>query len=441
MFKITYGQIRAILIISAALFSTWIIMGHCARFKVIEGVPEGRVVVNVSFLAPMNPADTENRLSVTGDVPGRKVLYRTQWISRNTVRITIDEPDYPRGLQYRLNFDKYPALIPPFTVSAQKKVKLPLVPKVISLEPQANVPTGGPLVLAFNTPLDPESFRKHVSTTAPGKFAPRAAGPDSAHPWYDYSRWVLMPDQRFNNNTTYKIRVAGGLRGAGGGIAGENTELTFSTAPALEITEIYPRPNSPSIWLSRNISVKTNQDLREAEVRVAGMAGKVTVSGNSAVFHPDELFLPSKRYTVSINLTSVYGEQIKKEFSFGTTNLGNQRWLSIKLGNPCSVQVFEGNRQLKAFYGWMSIPREKVPTVTMYELKRGSTLEFNPGHTPPVRYILLNADIMIHHVSPGESHSHSPAGLPPSYGCLLLNKTDVDWIFDNVPAKCMVIIH
>lgn len=439
--RISREQIRTFFIAAAVLLLTWICMGHCARFNVIEDGPEGQLVVNVSFLAPMNHEGAARRLTVTCGVQGRDVVYRTVWISRNTLQVIIDEPEYPRGLQYHLYFKKAPALIPPFTVTAHKTVGLKLAPRVIALEPWDNVPTTGPVVMVFNTPVDPESFREHVFTTAPGIFSPRVINPGEAVPRYDFSRWVLVPEKRLGNRSSYKISVTGGLRSSGGGIAGSGAEFSFTTAPALEAVEIYPRPYDPSVWLSRHITVRANQDLKEAKIKVEGMAGKVSISGNTAVFVPEGLFLPANRYLVSVILTSVFGEKMTREFWFGTTNLGVQRWIDVKLGNPVKLQVYEGNKPLTSFAGWVTILQDKVPKVTMYELGRGSTLDFNPKDTSPVRYIILNADIMIHHLRPGEGHNHDLIGLPPSYGCILLNKQDLDWIFDNVPGKCMVIVH
>jgi len=122
---------------------------------------------------------------------------------------------------------------------------------------------------------------------------------------------------------------------------------------------------------------------------VAGLEGKTTVSGDTVTFDPEELLLPSKKYKVQLALVSVYGERIDKEFHFGVTNLGNQRWIAIKLGNPCTVKAYEGEKLLKTFPGWLSIPQDKIPRVTMYEQRRGSTLEFNPLDTSPIRYIKL----------------------------------------------------
>ncbi|MFZ5597521.1 MAG: L,D-transpeptidase family protein [Bacillota bacterium] len=439
--KLTFGQIRTFLITSLALFSIWIFMGHYARFSVPESSPAGTVTVNVSFLSPMNKKKLADHLTVNCEIPGRAVNYSTRWISRNTVQVIIEETKYPRGLEYSLSFKKAPALIPPFTVTIGKKVRLSLAPEVIALEPAANTPTKGPLVLVFNTPVDPESFKSHVSTNAPGSFAPRPVSSPEQPGGYDYSRWLLTPDKRFANGASYEITINEGLRSTGGGVSNISRNISFTTAPALNIIDMYPRPEAPSIWLSRNITVRAGQKLREANITVDGVRGSVSVTGDTAVFHPEELFLPAKRYGVKIKLVSEFGEEVQKEFNFGTTDLGSQRWIGIKTGNPCSIQVYEGNTPIKSFQGWISIAEEKVPRVTMYETQRGSTLEFNPGDKSPVKYIMLNADLMIHHLRPGGTDNHSETGLPACYGCILLNKSDLDWIYSNVPPKCMVIIY
>lgn len=439
LFKITYTQLKTFFIASLTLITAWLFMGHYARFAV-EGGSEGQVVVNISFLAPMNREKAVERLTVTGEVPGREVVYSARWISRNTVQVTIDESEYPRGLQYRIAFRKARALVPPFTVSAQKEVRLSLSPKLLTLEPSTDVPTAGPLEVVFNTPVDPESFYGHVSTTAPGDFSPlgEANGVGSAP---DFSRWVLTPRERFKNSCRYSIAIAPGLKGTGGGVSGEGSESLFITAPALTVTDLYPIPDSPSVWLSRSISVTASHPLREAVIEVEGIKGSTLIKENTALFDPDEILLPNSKYKVRISLVSSCGERLHREFSFSTTNLGSQRWVGVKVGNPCSLEVYEGNKPLKSFSGWLSIASDRIPRVTMYETKRGSSREYLPDDPSPMGYLRLNADIMLHPMRPGKDHSHELTGLPPSYGCILLNSDDMDWILQNVPEKCMVIVH
>lgn len=440
MFKITYSQLRNFLLISIALLVTWIIMGHYARFNIVDS-SQGQVIVKISFLSPMNQEGTIKQLTITSEIPNKKVTYHSEWISSNTLQITIDESEYPRGLEYTIYFKKAPAMVPPFTVSVHKKINLTLAPRLIALEPKENIPTEGPLVLIFNTPVNPESFQNNVTTTAPGLFTPQMVLTEQSDTGYDFSRWVLTPEKRFENSKKYEINISDGLQGKGGGIVEEAANIIFTTAPPLEITEIYPQPYSPSIWLNRNITVKASHPIREAKVEVEGIPGSVSIEGNNVHFKPEEIYLPSKKYTVNIHLKSVDGEKTVKNFWFGTTNLGNQRWIGIQLGNPSSVRVFEGNQLLQSFQGWVSIPEDKIPKVTMYEENRGSTLEYNPQEKSPIRYIRLNADIMIHHLHTGQNDNHNLIGISPSYGCILLNKQDFDWIYEHVPAKVMVIMH
>lgn len=358
------------------------------------------------------------------------------------MQIVIKETNFPRGLEYKLNVNKMPAMIPPFSVTTEKKVRLQLIPKAIGLKPESLVPTTGPLTLEFNTLLDPQSFRQHVSINVPGNFTPMLIKTLGEGIKYDYSRWIFVPHNRLKNNSRYKVSVHKGLRSAGGGTADQGQELNFTTAPALKISEIYPRPFDSSIWLSRQVNIKANQDLQKAEIKVEGMTGKVSVNQNHAVFKPDNLFLPAQKYKVTVQLTSVHGEKLTQQFWYGTTNLGKMRWLNVKLGNPCNIQLYEGNKPVISYPGWLTIPQDKVPRVTMYENKRGSTSEQNPKDASPIRYIKLNADIMIHHQNSGEPHNHSLSGLPSSYGCILMNKPDFDRILQSLPAdRSMVIVH
>lgn len=440
LFKITYGQMRTALLTTATVLAVWLFMGHYAIFDIVENRTEGKLVVNVSFLAPMNWDRLEEHLAITGEIQGREVVYSIRSISRNTVQIIIDEPWYPRGLEYHIHFKKAPAKIPPFSVTAYKKARQSVKPKVIALEPPDHVPTRGPLIIAFNTPVKPDSFAKHVSTSAPGKFTPCQYKSKEAT-GLDYSRWTLTPDKKFENSASYSITVNKGLAGAGGGTSDQGEELQFTTAPALEISDLYPRPEAPSIWLNRNITVKTNHEIKEATIKVEGMDGTTHINDNTVVFDPDSLFLPSVRYTVNLTLVSVYGEQINKEYGFSITDLGSQRWIAVKLGNPCAVQVYEGKKLLKTFKGWLSTEQDKIPRVTMYETSRGSTLDYNPEDNSPIKYIRLNADITIHHLRAGETDMHNNIGLPPSYGCILLEKPDLNWVFENVPGKCMIVVY
>lgn len=440
IFKITYSQIRFFTIITVLFVITWLLMGHTVRQGPVNTGPHHTLAVELSFLAPMNSNTAMQHFTIKSQLPGKPVKYKSQWISRNTIRITIDESEYPRGLEYTYYFRKAPALIPPFTVSAGGRFCSRVKPALVSVEPGENAPTRGPVTLTFNTPIEPGSFNRCVAINCPGAYRPVQVE-HGGRRYKDYSRWEFIPAARMKNSYRYHITVQKGLMSGGGGQLDNPVELFFTTAPALETLDIYPRPGSPSVWLSRQIKFVTNLPVKEAGVKVTDTKGNVVINGNTVTFEPEEILLPAKRYHVLARLISIHGEEVNRDFYFNTTNLGNQRWLDVKTGNPCKIMVIEGNKEKYRFEGWLSLSAEKIPRVTMYEDKRGSSLELNPHQKNPVRYIKLNADIMLHPLPGGIGDNHDLLGLPRSYGCIYLNKADFDWIFSNLQNKFMAVVH
>ncbi len=448
--KITYWQLKILGSVALIFLAGWLFMGHTVRQGPVNTGTGGSLYVDISFWAPMNHTRAMEHFSIYGLPGDRPAKYSSQWISRNTVRITVDESGYPRGLRYYYHFRKAPALIPPFTVSKRGTFSARVTPELVTVEPASNVPTTGPIVLVFNTPVVPDSFYRNVSVNATGEFSPvKLTYPGRAKQYDDYSRWIFKPSARLENNHKYSINISPGLMSLGNGKLKDSTKKIFITAPALEALDIYPEPNSPSVWLSRKIRLVTNLPLKEAQFKVSNlegkiekkMTGKVVVENNNATFEPDEILLPAKRYRVSARLLSVHGEELKIDYHFNTTNLGNQRWLDVKPGNPCVIKIMEGNKTLKKFDGWLSLTEDKIPRVTMYEEKRGSSLEFNPEQKNPVPYIKLNTDIMLHPLPGAGGDDHEQIGLPRTYCCIYLNRNEINWIINNMPFKIMAVVH
>ncbi len=442
VFKITYRQLKVIFSAALVFLISWIVMGHSIRQGPVCSGAQGSISVNISFLAPMNHDRAMKHFIILSQPGDKPVKFTSRWISRNTVRLTVDESQYPRGLKYYYSFRKAPAMIPPFTVSGGGSFSARILPELVSVEPAENVPTTGPLTLIFNTPLEPASFYRSVSINAPGRFSPATLKcPESGKQYDDYSRWVFKPSVRMKNGQKYRVSISPGLMSLGNVRLKLAMVRNFTTAPALEARDIYPKPMSPSVWLSRSIRIITNLPLKKADIKVSDIKGKVTLSGDTATFEPEDILLPARRYQVDARLVSEHGEELKISYHFNTTNLGNQRWLDIKPGNPCIIKVMEGNEKLKEYEGWMSLPGDKIPRVTMYEEKRGSSLEYVPNHKNPVPYIRLNADIMLHPLPGADGDNHQQLGLPKTYGCIYLSRDAINWIINNIPVKIMAVVH
>lgn len=419
-----------------ALLIAWLFLGHAVTADARRS-GECEVEVTFRFLAPMRTSYPVAGLNITDEF-GREAIYKGVWVNRRCLVISIQEQASGQGLKYLYRLCKAPAVIWPFSVSGRGKFATAVAPRVVGLFPESKVPTRGPVVLQFNTPVEERSFHSAVRMDVPGKWEPAEVSPEGGGRFADTSRWLFYPERPLEFGRRYKIVVGPGVRSLSGLAAGEPVRVFFDTAPELLIMEQYPEPGAPSIWLSRNICIYTNQKLKEAVIEVDDMGGQVDVEGEKAIFVPDRCFRPSLTYKVRVSLTSVYGERLEQEFSFSTTKLGSPYWLEVKRGDKRSkVWIMKGGKEIKEIDASFARHADRIPAVTMYESWRNRGLD--EENRP---WFALNTDILIHALPDGmKEDDHEKLGLPRSYSCILIPEDDVKWIARHFENGFMVIVR
>ncbi|CCO09431.1 hypothetical protein [Desulforamulus hydrothermalis] len=394
----------------------------------VEDSVEGEVIVTFKFLVPMKPLAS-----------GRLVLYQTsdqaplpfsgRWITANTLQIKISEPGYPRGQLYYYRFKAAPAMIWPFYVWAggqfQPQVKLRLAG--IAGDP---VPSRGPVILQFNTDVEPGQIQQYIDLPLPGKLEPAPANPKAQGAVSDYSRWLFWPAKKLTNRQQYAIKLKKGLPGKNGTRLAEDIIVHFQTAPEFLIEQVLPRPGAASVWLTRDLIITTNQKLKSGRFIIPGLPGTTRVTNNQAKYIPERVMLPGQTYHAKVRLTAASNETLDYEFSFTTTNLGNSKWLELKLGASPTLWLMEGNKTLKKMT--VAVKSRQLPTGTLYEQNRRTGA---PG------WLWLNADILLHHLPANMSDHHGSLGLPKSYSCIYLNEADLNLLLSTLPRGFMLICH
>ncbi|MBO8129625.1 MAG: hypothetical protein H0Z39_10620 [Peptococcaceae bacterium] len=416
------------------LFSLWLVVGHVTIIHVQRN--NQSVEAKITFLTPMNRKAVD-KIDITSEIEGKPVRYQTQWDNHFTLRVIINEEDYPRGLKYTIRLSKAPALIWPFTVTARHVFQTKVAPAVLDVCPAENAPTTGPVKLRFNTTVAPDNFNDFVHCDYPGSFKPfryRISG----RFYEDLSQWQFIPRNRMLPDHVYVITVKKGLKSKAGLALKKDVKVQFRTAQPFLCLETYPKNGAPSVWLTRQIKITTNQKLQDARIEVSGVDGITRVEGTTAKFLAARTFRPNTTYKVKARLTSVHGEQMEKTFSFHTTNLGQQNWLEIKLGTPCRIWWMRGSEEMHEFEGWSTREPSHIPKVTMYEMNRISTQ--NEKNTESLPWIRLNADILIHALPQGAVDDHRALGLPQTYACIIIPKEELAKIID-FPPNFMVIVH
>ena len=428
---ISYKRMMQAAVAALLLILVWLSIVYFAWVKVYVNAPSDKLVFTVKFLLPMLQDKTIDRFTITSTLPGRKVNYKTEWLSLNTVKVIVDDGKSPRGLEYRYSFKNAPALLPLFRVSASGKVLRKVKPELLPEFPKYNVPTAGPVTIKFNTFINPNSFATSVNWAGGGKFKP-VVRESSDGSFTDYSEWILVPGKKLQNDCAYKIEIKNNLTAQNGLKLGENINLSFNTAPAFRLSEIYPQPDSSTVWLGRCISITANQNLKDARITVEGVKGNTEIKENSVMFIPERIFRSDTDYCVEAVLTSEYGEKISQKYSFHTVNLGRQKWLEIKLGKACTVWEMAGDSEIENFSAWME---REPPRGTIYEVDRGT------AGGAEMCWIRLNADVLIHSLPEGNDDNHQKLGLPETHSCIYMNKNDVKRLCEDLPKGFMIIVY
>lgn len=409
----------------------WLTIGFYVTVQV-ENSPEGEVIATLKFLAPMKPwataAITFQRLNSGQDVP-----YRSQWITANTLKIIIDEKDFPRGHTYQYKIKSAPTMIWPVHVwrtgEFQSRVKL----RFLGIPNSQTIPSKGPVLLQFNTMVTPKEVAKFIQFPVAGKFKPVKAVNPTGHSYADLSQWQFWPNQKLKNLAEYSITIHRGLPSLNGSKLDQTINESFATTSEFIIEEVHPHPGSQSIWLTREIVLNTNQNLKACSFEITGLPGSYTISKQQVKFKPYRILQPNKTYQVKVHLTSTSNEELEYQYSFTTTNLGNAYWLELKHSpNPC-LWLMKGNQTQRkmnvSFKAGLTIPLG-----TLYEDKREMTKNNS-------NWFKLNADILLHSLPSHIKDNHKTLALPQTYSCIYVEEKDLRELSKLLPPRFMLISH
>lgn len=429
--QISRTRIIQYAIIFFVTLALWIAIGFFVTQQV-EDSAEGEVIVTFKFLAPMKPSATRD-LVIEQAESRRQVPFTYHWITASTLQVKIPEKDYPRGQQYRYHFKSAPAMIWPFYVwdsgEFQSQVKL----RFVGIEASETVPSRGPVILQFNTNVNPGKIHNYVKGPVPGKLEPAklTTGKNFS---YDYSRWLYWPAKKLHNLDRYAMEITKGLPAENGTALDKSVQAEFVTTPEFLIQKVFPRPGSDSVWLTRDILIETNQRLKSGVISVNGLPGQGKITGNQIKFTSQRVLMPGRIYQVKAHLTSTSNETLDYEYSFTTTNLGNSKWLELKLDPSPTLWLVEGNKTVKRME--VALKSDHLPTGTLYEQSR-QTMNGDAA----LGWLRLNADILLHSLSPNMTDQHQALGLPKTYSCIYLKKEDLTLLLNTLPQGFMLICH
>jgi len=185
-----------------------------------------------------------------------------------------------------------------------------------------------PIEVVFDQPMDPDATAGALIVTGPGGEAV-----EGLVRWPAPDRLEFRPAQPLENGQAYRVRVGETAASATGIRLPEQVELTFLTTGALQVSQVFPAPDTGDVAVDSVLTVLFNRPVAplmvaEEQSRLPQpltfdppLAGRGEwVNSSVYLFYPDPRLLSATTYTVTIaaGLADAAGEgqPLAEDFSW-----------------------------------------------------------------------------------------------------------------------------
>lgn len=410
------------------------------------------VSIIINFILPVQKDFFDSKITVIPEIPGTPVNYKTKWLTKNIIILTLEQGGEPKGqlLEYRI--DNVRTVVPFIKKNVKGKVRNQVPLQLLSPNDLSKRPSNGPVPIFFNTAVDPISLKNSVVLPMPGQISPFKFS-YGGRSYTDYSRWQYIPKNPMRNNESYRIIFKSGLRSLSGSTLDEQKDLVFTTASKPKVTGTKPANGVSNAQLYPIIEFNLDQVILAANLQVADSATEVNIPGKTeirekkVIFRPLHALLPNNSYTAVLQAESLEHESLfEYEISFTTVDMKDRFWIDVRLAETHTMTVYKGDKIIRHMLASGGLTETPTPMGQFYTQDSGHSFwshRFGEGATYWVRLV---GQVLIHSV-PRDSRwktkdeEHAKLGLPASHGCVRLDENDAKWIFENIPRGTLVIIH
>ncbi|TYP56722.1 L,D-transpeptidase family protein [Thermosediminibacter litoriperuensis] len=434
--KRRYYLLTALLVITA-----WVMISRLNGVVIEQLNDTGLVRITVNFYVPVIQKDVENKIHLESERPGMKFLKTVRWIDDKTLEIYALEKGLPRGFKTRLYIEPLKTAIPGVYKSVKVYYRVNIRPFLTEIS--SPVPSRGPVVLSFSTPVSGEELSKYLKAdfdfTLRPYYIPLAIG----KLFRDTSWWQVIPREPLEPGRRYGIRFEGG----GSAMTGFNR--WFDVAEIPKVVSTAPRDGENNVMPYTVLTVNFDQEMQEVSIKVNHMTGDVRVNGKTAEFKPHSVFLPGKSYEVTVQGRSVYGEKMKPyNFKFVTADMGDRLWVEVNLRSLQKVVVYRGGKIVKTMLASGGRPGPETETPLGYfTIKDRGARFWSERFGQGAFYWVRIKDNYLFHSMPRDrdwniiGEEYEKLGIPASHGCIRLKDEDAKWFYENIPEGTLVIIH
>ncbi len=397
--------------------------------------------VQINFILPMDHDSFNEKIVILPDILGTEFDCSTQWESSRKVIIKIEEKSDIKGQKVHLLVKHAKTKLPYIKKSANIPIQFQAVPKLLSINKVANIPTHDPIIVKFNTPMKRTNINKYIASDTEFEIMPVEGGGNY--------KWRLTPKNPLENSKKYILSFRKGMPAVSGLTLEEDQVITLETASKAEIVGGLPQDKERWVGLHPLVILESKEALKEAIIEIDGkvVEGKIR-DERWAEFILPKLLDFETTYDVRAQAVSVHGEHSDiYNFSFTTIPLEEDRlWVEVILKEEHSVIVYKGREKIRLMPCSGGAPDSPTLLGTYFLKDRGSMFFARKISEGANNWVRISGNYLFHGLPRDKDwviskEAEAKIGYPASHGCIRLREIDAKWFYDNIPENTMVIIH
>lgn len=405
----------------------------------------GTVKITVNFYLPVEQEGIEDKIQLTSERPGTKIIESCRFVNPSTLEIFAVEEDLPKGFTVNLRIGPLKTKIPGIYKRVSYRYRARVSPFIAGLSPV--VPSQGPIVMSFSAPVprkdllknlkvdfDYELKASHIPMMEEGKF------------FRDDSQWEIFPKEKLLPGNQYDIKFDGIFKNSSQGIS---FHKIFKVAPMPKAVSSDPQPEQSDVKLYTPIIVDFDEDMQEVYISVQGMRGDIQLEGKRAVYKPYSVFLPGQEYHVEVTGKSIFGASLEPyNFKFTTVGMGDKYWVEINLRPLQKLVVYKGKKAIRTMVvsGGLPEPQNATPHGYFLLKDRGERFWTDSIAEGGLYWVRITGNWLIHSMPRNKDdeiiyEELIKHGIPASHGCIRLKDPEAKWFYDTIPTGTPCYIH
>lgn len=439
---------KKILIIFFIIFILFIVVFPHINKVTIEQLDNiGTVKITINFYAPIDKENIKDKIHIVSQKPEAVVIKNFRWLNDRMLEIFAVEEEQSKGFNINVFTEPLKTKIPGLFKRIKFSYRADVPVYLTDFSPI--VPSKGPIVLKFSSPVKKHTIKKNLKVDFDYKLSCQHTVLKNGEIFRDFSKWYIYPLKDLETGKRYDVKFCGKLENMKGSSYEVEFYKFFKVAEKPKVKSCLPKNKQKDVPLYTPIKIEFDQEMADVNIKVNKMMGEVSFEEKTAEFKPYSAFLPNEDYEVKVTGKSIFDESMDPHnYKFTTCDVKDY-WVEVNLRPIQKVVVYKGNKAIRTMLasgGLTDDPECITPKGIFYLKERGLSFWTERINEGAYYWVRITGNYLIHSLPRNKEgkiikEERDKLGIPASHGCIRLRDHDAKWFYDNIPAGTMVVIH